>query len=104
MFATEVWSKREHPRAALQNLCAAYELFVSINQIKGKMGMCSVKKYGPLIFKFVYGDREGCCADWSELLKRVIRDTACNLNKCKLHNNKDRRIRWKKPQEHIHVV
>ena len=92
------------PELHYKNLCAAYESFVTINQINGNMQIHSAKKYRPLIFKAVYGDHEGCCADWSELLKRVIRDTACNLNKCKLHNNKDRRIRWKKPQEHIHVV
>jgi hypothetical protein len=56
--------------------------------------MCSAKKYGPLVFKVVYGDCEGCHSDWSELLKRVQWDTAVNLNKCKLSNAKDRRIRW----------
>ena len=56
--------------------------------------MCSAKKYGPLTFKVVYGDSEGCCAYWSELLKHVLKDTVCNLNKCKLHNAKDRHIRW----------
>ena len=54
--------------------------------------MCSAKKYGPLIFKVVYGDHEG--ANASKLLKRVQRDTACNLNKRKSHNAEDRRIRW----------
>ena len=47
--------------------------------------MCSAKKYVPLIFKVVYGDPEGCHVDWSQLLKRMLRDTACNLNKCKFH-------------------
>ena len=28
------------------------------------------------------------------MLNRVLRDTACNLNKRKLHNAEDRRIRW----------
>jgi len=56
--------------------------------------MCSAKKYGPLIFKVIYGDCEGCRADWSELLKCMLRDTACNLNKCKSHNAEDRCIRW----------
>ena len=54
--------------------------------------MCSTKKYGPLIFKVIYGDHEG--ANASKLLKRVQRDTACNLNKRKSHNAEDRRIRW----------
>jgi hypothetical protein len=54
--------------------------------------VCSAKKYGPLIFKVVYGDHEG--ANASKLLKRVQRDTACNLNKRKSHNAEDRRIRW----------
>ena len=56
--------------------------------------MCSAKKYGPLILKVVYGDREGCRADWSALLKHELRDTACNLNKCKSFNAEDKRIRW----------
>jgi hypothetical protein len=73
------------PELHYKNLCAAYELFVTINQVNGNMQMCSVKKYGPLIFKVVYGDCEGCRVDCSELLKRVLRDTACNLNKCKFH-------------------
>ena len=77
-----------------RTLCAAYESFVTINQLNGNMRMCSSKKYGPLIFKVVSGDREVCGADWSALLKRVIRDTACNLKKCKSSNAEDRRIRW----------
>jgi hypothetical protein len=75
-----------------KNLCTAFESFVTINQLNRNMRMCSAKKYGPLIFKVVYGDHEGTNA--SELLKRVQRDTVCNLNKCKLHNAEDRRIRW----------
>ena len=78
-----------------KNLCTAYyKSFVTINQINSNMRMCSAKKYGPLTFKIVYGDSEGCRADWSELLKHVLRDTACNLNKCKSHNAEDRHIRW----------
>ena len=77
------------PELHYKNICAAYESFVTIN-----MQIRSEKKYGPLIFKAVYGDCEGCCTDWSELLKCVLRDTACNLNKRKWHTAKDRRIRW----------
>jgi hypothetical protein len=77
-----------------KNLCAAFESFVTINQINNNMQMCSAKKYGPLVFKVVYGDCEGCRSDWSELLKRVQRDMAVNLNKCKSSNAEDRRIRW----------
>jgi hypothetical protein len=78
-----------------KNLCAACKSFVTINQINSNMRMCSAKKYGPLTFKVVYGDSEKCRADWSELLKHVLRDTACtNLNKCKSHNTEDRHIRW----------
>jgi hypothetical protein len=80
------------PELHYKNLCTAFESFVTINQLNGNMRMCSAKKYGPLIFKVVYGDHKG--ANSSELLKRVLRDTACNLNKCKSHNAKDRRIRW----------
>jgi hypothetical protein len=81
------------PELHYKNLCATYKSFVTINQLNGNMRMCSLKKYGPLIFKVVYGDREVCGADWSALLKRVLRDTACNLKKCKSLNAEDRRIR-----------
>jgi hypothetical protein len=82
------------PELHYKNLCAAFESFVTINQINGNMQMCSAKKYGPLVFKVVYGDCEGCCSGWSELLKRVQRDTVVNLNKCKSSNAKDSCIRW----------
>jgi hypothetical protein len=80
------------PELHYKNLCTAFESFVTINQLNGNMRVCSAKKYGPLIFKVVYGDHEG--ANASKLLKRVQRDTACNLNKRKSHNAEDRRIRW----------
>ncbi len=48
------------PELHYKNLCAAFESFITINQINGNMQMCSAKKYGPLVFKVVYGDREGC--------------------------------------------
>ncbi len=85
-------SKGNIPELHYKNLCAAFESFVIINQINGNMCMCSGKKYGPLIFKFVYGDCKGCRADWRELLKCVLRDTAVSLNKCESHNAKDRHI------------
>jgi hypothetical protein len=80
------------PELLYKNLCTAFESFVTINQLNRNMRMCSAKKYGPLIFKVVYGDHEG--ANSSELLNRVLRDTVCNLNKRKLHNAEDRCIRW----------
>ena len=80
------------PELHYKNLCTAFESFVIINQLNGNMRVCSAKKYGPLIFKVVYGDHEG--ASRTKLLNRVLRDTACNLNKCKSHNAEDRRIRW----------
>jgi hypothetical protein len=43
---------------------------------------------------FMVITRDVLTSDWSELLKRVQRDTAVNLNKCKSSNAKDRRIRW----------
>jgi hypothetical protein len=73
-------SKGNIPELHYKSLCAEYESFVTINQINGNMRMCSAKKHGPLIFKVVYGDCEGCRADWSELLKRVPRDTACTFS------------------------
>jgi len=80
------------PELHYKNLCTAFESFVTINQLNGNMRLCSAKKYGPLIFKVAYGDHEG--ASRRKLLNRVLRDTACNLNKCKSHNAEERRIRW----------
>jgi len=60
------------PELHYKNLCAAYQPFVMINQINNNMRMCSSKKYGPLIFKVVYGDHEVCGADQSALLKRCV--------------------------------
>ena len=42
------------PELHYNNLCAAFESFVTINQTNGNMRTCSGKKYGPLIFKVVY--------------------------------------------------
>ena len=82
------------PELHYKNLFTAFESFVTIYQLNGDMQMCSAKKYGPLIiiFKVIYGDHEG--ANTSKLLNHVLRDTACNLNKRKLHYAEDRRIRW----------
>jgi hypothetical protein len=66
------------PELHYKNLCTAFGLFVTINQLNGNMRMCSAKKYGPLIFKVAYGDHEG--ASRTKLLNRVLRDTGCNLN------------------------
>jgi hypothetical protein len=63
------------PELHYKNLCTAFESFVTINQLNGNMRVCSAKKYGPLIFKVVYGDHEG--ASRTKLLNRVLRDTAC---------------------------
>ena len=80
------------PELHYRNLCTAFESFVTINQLNGNMRVCSVKKYGPLIFKVAYGGHEG--ASRRKLLNRVLRDTACNFNKRKSHSAEDRRIRW----------
>jgi hypothetical protein len=80
------------PELHYKNLCTAFESFVTINQLNGNMRVCSAKKYGSLIFKVVYGDHKG--ASRTKLLNHMLRDTACNLNKRKSHNNEDRRIRW----------
>ena len=42
------------PELHYNNLCAAFESFVTINQTNGNMRTCSGKKYGPLIFMVVY--------------------------------------------------
>jgi hypothetical protein len=41
------------PELQYNNLSAAFESFVTINQINGNMRMCSGKKCGPLIFKYM---------------------------------------------------
>jgi hypothetical protein len=38
------------PELHYKNLCTAFELFVTINQLNGNMRVCSGKKYGPLIY------------------------------------------------------
>jgi hypothetical protein len=82
------------PELHYNNICVAFESFVTINQINGDMCTSSGKKYRPLFFKVIYGDCKGYHADWRELPKCVLRDTAVNLNKCKSHNAKDRCIMW----------
>ncbi len=42
------------PELHYNNLCAAFESFVTINQTNGNMRTCSGKKYGPLILQVVY--------------------------------------------------
>ena len=78
------------PDRSYQNLCLAYESYVTINQINGTMRNCRRKNVGPLLQRVIYGHAE----DWDTLFKRVQNSTASNLRRQKPKNAEDRRIRW----------
>jgi hypothetical protein len=51
------------PDRHYQNLCIAYESFVSINQLNGKLRACRPKRVGPFLHRVIYGDASD--GDWS---------------------------------------
>jgi hypothetical protein len=80
------------PDCHYQNLCIAYESFVSINQLNGKLCTCRPKRVGPLLHRVIYGDASN--GNWLSLFKRMQNNTATNLRQQQAKSAEDRRVLW----------
>jgi hypothetical protein len=52
-------AKGNIPERHYRNLCIAYESYVTINQLNGKLHACRPKRVGPLVHKVIYGANNG---------------------------------------------
>jgi hypothetical protein len=80
------------PKHHYHNLCMAYKLFLTINQINGTLRMCHPQQVGSLVHKVIFGENDGG-GDWRVLFRRVQTNTA-NLRQQKARSAEDRQICW----------
>ena len=87
------------PKRHYRNLCVEFKTFIQqINQNNGMVRQCAPKKVGPLLYNVAFGRRytveNTTLKYWNKLLRRVLHDTATDLNKATGQNTVNRRIRW----------
>jgi hypothetical protein len=86
-------SKGNIPEHHYHNLCMAYKLFPTINQLNGALRVCRPQQVGPLVQKVIIGENGGG-RDWPVLFRRVQTNTATNLRREKARSTEDRQIHW----------
>jgi hypothetical protein len=55
--------KGNFPNHDYPNLCMAYEMFLTINQLNGALRVCRPQQVGPLVHKVIFSENNGS-GDW----------------------------------------